>query len=899
MEYMPLYCTLETLESESDVEQKLILPFLTLDLPMGLGIKKANIYTKKLLRGQIIGKGSNQKNYFPDYLVSIQGIPLLVLEAKKPKESLEKAYSEARLYASEINARFKHGVNSCQFVIACNGNEMWVGYTDQGSPQYILKHEELEVQNPRFSEVLEFCSVKVLDRIIEEIFKKNRGKTVFKTPVSALGGKKVQNEELEENEFGRLFVFHNRKIFDPETENERRIIVKNAYVKTAKREQHAEPIYKEIKKFAIPGMENVTMVASDNPVEIVSSLATRINEHHEEYSLMLLIGNVGSGKSTFIRHFKEIYLQETNLNLANRCDWVFVNMNLAPLAHDEIYEWIKVRIIEQLKQNHSEIDFDNIEMIKRLFKHEVLNFEKGLGQLLKLDKKEYNKELYSVLSKAMKDNSSYLEAITEYLRSDNGLIPIIVIDNCDKRTKEAQLLMFEVAQWLRTTYKCIVFLPMRDDTYDIYRNEPPLDTVVKDLVFRIDPPDLLKVLQARIDYISRISVHEKNTYSLENGMNVSVKEEELLEYFKAIMEAIRRNRMVMDVFYRLANRNTREGIEIFQDLCKSGHIKTDEILGMRAANDYSLSLHKFMNALLRRNRKYYHDGESKFVNVFSSDFKDVFPDPFVRVDILLWLNRRSSQLGPSNIKGMFKAGEMVKDLQLIGHNANVIRRELTTLIKRQLVMSETLMPDIGEDDLIKITITGNLHISLLRDMNYLSACCEDVLFMDHAIRNEISERLSSGFYLTKLGLVLNVRDLLCYLDDYRKCNYASPSVYLQNGEILSVYDLQESKAGFEKFISGDSYLKEQLVSFDKYPKGKKVEVQVVHKEKGGVVVTLSATDGIKGFLSQFEQKYCMSKSIYDICHEGDWLSCEIIEYDYVHNSYQLKYLSLIADKSKQ
>ena len=174
---MPLYCTLETLESESDVEQKLILPFLTLDLPMGLGIKKANIYTKKLLRGQIIGKGSNQKNYFPDYLVSIQGIPLLVLEAKKPKESLEKAYSEARLYASEINARFKHGVNSCQFVIACNGNEMWVGYTDQGSPQYILKHEELEVQNPRFSEVLEFCSVKVLDRIVEEIFKKNRGKS--------------------------------------------------------------------------------------------------------------------------------------------------------------------------------------------------------------------------------------------------------------------------------------------------------------------------------------------------------------------------------------------------------------------------------------------------------------------------------------------------------------------------------------------------------------------------------------------------------------------------------------------------------------------------------------------------------------------------------------------------
>lgn len=59
---------------------------------------------------------------------------------------------------------------------------------------------------------------------------------------------------------------------------------------------------------------------------------------------------------------------------------------------------------------------------------------------------------------------------------------------------------------------------MRDSMYDSYRDEPPLDMVVKDLVFRIDPPDLLKVIQARLDYITRITNQTESTYVLRNGM---------------------------------------------------------------------------------------------------------------------------------------------------------------------------------------------------------------------------------------------------------------------------------------------------------------------------------------------------------------------------------------------
>lgn len=96
---MALFCEYNSLITESDVEQKFIYPFLTAREPMGLGLDSTQILTKTLLRGRPIGKGQSQKYYFPDYLINMRGIPIVVIEAKKPEEDLEKAYAETRLYA--------------------------------------------------------------------------------------------------------------------------------------------------------------------------------------------------------------------------------------------------------------------------------------------------------------------------------------------------------------------------------------------------------------------------------------------------------------------------------------------------------------------------------------------------------------------------------------------------------------------------------------------------------------------------------------------------------------------------------------------------------------------------------------------------------------------------------
>ena len=61
---MALYCELENIITESDVEQKFIYPFLKAETPIGLGLKDSEILTKHILRKKLIDKGQKQMSYW-------------------------------------------------------------------------------------------------------------------------------------------------------------------------------------------------------------------------------------------------------------------------------------------------------------------------------------------------------------------------------------------------------------------------------------------------------------------------------------------------------------------------------------------------------------------------------------------------------------------------------------------------------------------------------------------------------------------------------------------------------------------------------------------------------------------------------------------------------------------
>src|SRR5206468_2690835 len=126
-----------------------------------------------------------------------------------------------------------------------------------------------------------------------------------------------------------------------------------------------------------------------------------------------------------------------------------MNLNDAPVDPTTLYEWVKARLIDGLHEVENEIDFDAVETMNKVYAVELRAFKKGPISLLDPTSKEYTLRLVDELQRLQRDNLTTTRATTRYVCQERGRALIVVMDNCDKGRLEEQLLMFEVAQWVK------------------------------------------------------------------------------------------------------------------------------------------------------------------------------------------------------------------------------------------------------------------------------------------------------------------------------------------------------------------------------------------------------------------------------------------------------------------
>lgn len=789
----------EDLITESDVEIKVIAPLLMNPEPIGLGFLNSNIQSKLSLKQLIIDKGDKAQRYFPDFIINVNGLPLIVIEAKKPGEDLTEAYRQASLYASEINRFFKKNINPCELIIATDGLTIVAGTWDSSSPQFTIGVNDWLPTDQKFSDFIATFSKNKLEKSSINFRKSIRTEAVYKKPLHLIGGKNIQNQSIN-NSFGDSISIQYQHLFNPNEESEMQDIVKNAYVKVTKHQSHIEPIDRLIRKKIRPAIEeSVEIVDNEKPTEITSKLKQAYNYNNQ---VILLIGSVGSGKSTFSTYLKEVALEQQVLNLTT---WVRLNLNDAPVNSLEIYKWVKLNLISQLKANYSHIDFEELKFIEQLYKVEINTLKKGVLSLLDSNSEKYKAILVEKLISFQDDLDLTLECYIRELVHSRGRNLIIVLDNCDKRNLEEQLLMFEVANWIKDNIKAIVFLPLRDTTFDHFRNEKPLDTVVKDLIFRINPPSLEKVIYERIKYANRLSERKTdNIYHLPNGWRVNYPSTDELYYLKSILTSLFQNNFFKRIISGLAGRDIRKGIEAFLDFCKSGHINDGEIFKMKQSKgEHKLPNHIISKVFMRGNRLYYSDEESRIKNLFNSNPSDDLPDPFVRLAILKWLYDNRRKKGPSGIIGFHKIENLLATMIRHGHSSEKVESQLLYLLKNSLIISESQdTEEIIFEDLISINPPGVIHCELIKNIDYLAACSESVWYKTVSIAEIISKDLSGQGDFSHLSKHNNLKHsglLIEYLKSYFEEHFEAHIEYLSEDEKNIPIDFENIIKEIENF----------------------------------------------------------------------------------------------------
>lgn len=864
------------LQSESDVEQKVIFPLLTNKYPEGLDYSTKYILTKHNLKRFQIDKGQKTKIYYPDYIINIDGIPSLVVEAKKPHEDLYDAYREACLYATEINRFYDTGVNPCKYVIACDGIKMLFGYSDS-NPMEEMLIKDLLVGNEISTCLLEEFSSFAIKKHVEITSQKLRKTQKFHKPLFMLGGKYIQNKQTK-NTFGENISIQYRHLFNPLVGDEMIDVVKNAYVTISKHESHINPIDKLIRKKIVPSVENsIHLEDSAKPQPIIEKLRDAYKYNNQ---VLLLIGSVGSGKSTFTTYLKEVALSE---DTRERLLWVRLDLNNTILNREDIYAWVKKSVITQIKDYYKDVDFDSLDTIQKLYKHEIDKFDKVAKLLLK-DEEKYNTELYNKIQTYLNDDDITLDSLIENFLIKDYKTLIIVLDNCDKRTLDEQLFMFEVANWIKERIKAIVFLPLRDTTYDHHRTEKPLDTVIKDLTFRITPPSLEKIIYSRFKYASRLSENsDSGHYFLPNGMTVSYPKEDELYYLKSLLSSLFQNAFFKKLMAGLAGSNIRYGIELFLDFCKSGHISESEIFKInQKKGNHKLPYHIISRVFFRSDRVYYKDESSKIKNLFFSDPKDNVANPFIRIHILNWLQQKMHEKGESGVKGFHSVQKLLTELMAVGCEEERLKLELLTLLRQRLIISESQDTEQYQDnDLISINSSGTIHLDLLYNIDYLSTCSEDTWIDLEAEAQKILINLAgkgTSSHLSLTSVMENAKTLIEFLQRYYENNYQVYDNYIDNYTALPL-DFERAK----ELIESSRY-KTKMVENVQFKKGEVKKVVVNNITRYGIFVSFEESEKV-GYLRKelipdpdFEMNYNI----------GDKIDVEIICFNDTHQKYEVK-----------
>lgn len=874
------------LSNESDVEQKFLYGFFTEPLPLGLELPSSIIQTKANLRRFSIGKGTEAKLYFPDYVVVMFGLPLVVVEAKAPSESVEEGYRQARLYAHELNALFATGLNPTKFVVASNGKELWYGYADQAEPISKATVAELGAYSSDIAALQDLMSWKKLSAYAERLSEAIRPDSLFK-PRRLVGGTGLQNEEVGRNTFGSTLTASISSIFNPTSRVERAYIAKHGYIPSRIRERYVDPIDRVIRAARPPSETDAQLLEdSSKPTELISRLSNKATLEHK---VLLLIGSVGAGKTTFVDHLQEVALPRS---IIESTVWCRLDMNSAPVSPTEIYNWLRLALINSCRFSVPKDDFDDLEILQKIFSVELNRFKKGVGKLYASQPQIFDVKLAEHLDSMQRDRHTSAQAHIRYCCGQRGKLCIIVLDNCDKKTRDEQLLMFEAAQWLQKEFRALVILPLRDETYDNHRSVPPLDTALKDMVFRIEPPLFQNVLLSRVRLAMmklNKNATEKLYFSLPNGITVEYPRSEQAYYLTSIVKSLfEHDRFVRRMIVGLSGRNMRDALEIFLEFCNSAHIGEDQIFKIHQSEGrYTLPLHQVATVLMRMNRRFYDSDYSYVKNLFSANRDDARPSFFCRYMILRWLREKFATSGTDGLKGYYRKRLIKHELMSYGMSPDMLDRDFNYLLGSRCVIAEHLRLDsVDDEDLLRIGPAGFVHLDLIGNVSYLAAVSEDTFFSDRLQAERVANRIKeSQVHLHLKTAVDNATEVVEYLQQVKRLVDPPHGSFLAEDRLATLTDITDATEALKRVkrnLAWDPWFEADK----KLPRGSTHLATVVNIVTFGSFVEIS--DGLNGLVH--------TRNMNDfILGLGDRVRVEVLWIDTVQMKMRLNLLEVVQE----
>ena len=779
--------TFDEFATESDVEQSFCWPLLTSE--SFLGIPNGNIRTKYTISSILIDKGSKAKRYVPDYLIYVQGLPVLVMETKAPGEDLGEAVREAQLYAHTLNSRWASGISPTRFVIATDGIRLLYGEWDSAQVVEILTKDLLpaskvggELRRAVGWPSINSHALGIIKKIVP---------SRFTSPHESLGETTVRLSKIPNNVLADDLIPVLQRYFQSENSDAEEEIVDKAYVSSDQITRYQRILEDFLREKVAPlsdsQAQELAPTKRDEPSlsGLISSLSqNRVSGGH----LQLIIGGVGAGKSTFLRRY---FTRLIAPHLRSKILLASLNFNFMPDDLSEVNRWVAESFIEAaFSSGDPALNREDPDCLRRIFSVEIRDNSGAYKFLRASSEEKYNERLGNDFLNWMADPIVFSKAIARHISGDRGKYIVVVFDNVDRRDRESQLSIFQTAQWFRRLTQSLCILCLRDETYETYKNEPPLDTFINSLHFYVRPPRFVDMVKKRldlaIDYISETIT--SRTIDIPGLGRVRPKEQ-LGHYLRSVyVDLFQKQRRTTAILEGLSGRNVRHALEMFSNVLVSGHVQPSSIAStMFTGGEAPIRETNLIRALMRTNYLYFFDGHGFTRNIFDFSVGSKRPNHFLKIELLDFLAANRKRVGDARYEGYFSAEFLVRRFVELGFPDEDIALTLEDLLSQGLVIGDHIKTTgAPTTDLVRANVAGFVHLRVLAARaEYLSACALVTPISNLVSAREIGKlwqisapRTDIG-YQRKLQAVLSFKS---YLEaEYRTFCSSSP-LFATEGE---------------------------------------------------------------------------------------------------------------------
>ena len=475
-----------------------------------------------------------------------------------------------------------------------------------------------------------------------------------------------------------------------------------------------------------------------NQIEVVDGRQGTALARHIEAAVesrrgefVLIIGNKGAGKTTFIDRFFRLVLER---QLREKCLVARVDLADSTGDFDSLTNWIVEYLKVSLERELFNQETPTYEELQGVFWKEYNRWRIGEHKFLyKTDrdqfKIEFGKHVYDIVEQ---HPEQYVIALMNHAVRGRKLLPCLVFDNTDHFSQKYQEQVFQIAQSFFRQVLSFVICPITDRTIWQLSKQGPLQSYVTSQ-FYLPVPSTKDVLSKRIDFIKeKLEGNQRRSGQYFSRKGIRLELLDIKAFAICIEEIFIKTEYLGRVIGWLSNHDIRRGLHIAQRIITSPILSIEDLVKVYVTRKrYSIPEGKVRRALILGNYNGFMQDDSDYVlNLFQVASTSV-TTPLAKLSILRVLIDRESQ-ADSPEEAYVTIEDVVNYCEPIGISRSASIKHCQEFLEYRLI--EPYDPTDSEvymEQRVKVTHSGRIHSEFALD--------DETYFMEMACATAVKD----------------------------------------------------------------------------------------------------------------------------------------------------------------